>query len=278
MNKLMTATAFAAMIAASGAAMAQTAPAPAAAPAAAPASPHTFTANVAVANEYRYRGISQTNFKPAIQGGFDYSHSSGFYVGNWNSNISWISDSYTTTNNNRTANTTAPIEMDFYAGFKKEVGAGITLDGGFLYYYYPGANMPAGNPNTAELYAAISYGPATLKYSHAVSNLFGTATANGYSDSKNSGYLDLSVNYDTGFWGLTVNSHVGYQKVRGTNPGASYADWKLGLTKDFGGGLTLSAAYIDTNAKKANSNSFYVNPEGKNLGRATGVVTLAKTF
>src|SRR4051812_25230360 len=51
-----------------------------------PASPHTFTGNVAVATDYRFRGISQTFKQPAIQGGFDYSHSSGFYVGNWNSN------------------------------------------------------------------------------------------------------------------------------------------------------------------------------------------------
>jgi uncharacterized protein (TIGR02001 family) len=51
---------------------------------------HTFTANVSLVSDYRYRGISQTNLRPAIQGGFDYSHASGFYVGNWNSSISWL--------------------------------------------------------------------------------------------------------------------------------------------------------------------------------------------
>ena len=61
-------------------------------PAAPEASP--ITANVTVVNDYRYRGISQSNFKPAIQGGFDYAHESGFYIGNWNSSISWISDAY----------------------------------------------------------------------------------------------------------------------------------------------------------------------------------------
>ncbi|MDF9432859.1 hypothetical protein EM868_24250, partial [Cupriavidus gilardii] len=65
-------------------ALAQSAPATAEA-----ASPHTFTANVTLASEYRYRGIMQTNRRPAIQGGFDYSHVSGFYAGNWNSSISW---------------------------------------------------------------------------------------------------------------------------------------------------------------------------------------------
>ncbi|MDF3886765.1 TorF family putative porin, partial [Cupriavidus basilensis] len=81
------------------------APTDAAAAAAADASPHTFTANVTLASEYRYRGLMQTNRRPAIQGGFDYAHSSGFYVGNWNSSISWLGDS--------NPQVSAPIEMDF---------------------------------------------------------------------------------------------------------------------------------------------------------------------
>jgi len=92
------------------AAFAQTAPA--AAPEAPEASP--VTANVTVVNDYRYRGITQTNYQPAIQGGFDYAHESGLYIGNWNSTINWVSN---TTNNG----IKAPIEMDFYGGFKKEL-------------------------------------------------------------------------------------------------------------------------------------------------------------
>ncbi|MDF3885554.1 TorF family putative porin, partial [Cupriavidus basilensis] len=72
--------------------------------AAAEVSPHVFTANVTLASEYRYRGLMQTNRRPAIQGGFDYTHSSGFYLGNWNSSISWLGDS--------NPQVSAPIEMD----------------------------------------------------------------------------------------------------------------------------------------------------------------------
>jgi uncharacterized protein (TIGR02001 family) len=79
-----------------GGALAQSAPAPAPAPA---PEKSPITANVTVVNDYRYRGISQSNFKPAIQGGFDYAHESGFYIGNWNSSISWISDTYTSSGN-----------------------------------------------------------------------------------------------------------------------------------------------------------------------------------
>ena len=133
----------------SSTASAQTAPA--AAPEAAPeaATPGPFTANVTLVNDYRYRGISQSNFQPAIQGGFDYAHSSGFYVGNWNSSISWISDAASTAGNSASA----PIEMDFYAGFKHEWSKGFAADVGVLQYYYPTSNLSAfaTNPNTTEL-------------------------------------------------------------------------------------------------------------------------------
>ena len=71
--------------------------APDAAPAPAPAEakgPHTFTGNVGLFSQYIFRGLTQTNRKPAIQGGFDYAHESGFYAGVWASNISWITDSF----------------------------------------------------------------------------------------------------------------------------------------------------------------------------------------
>jgi len=264
-----------------------------------------ITANVTVVNDYRYRGISQSNFKPAIQGGFDYAHDSGFYIGNWNSSISWIGDSYSATGsnaafNNSKTNVSAPIEMDFYAGFKKElIGEGFASDLGFLQYYYPTSGIPntngaTANPNTSEIYAAQNYtfGPVTgfVKVSYAVSTLFGTANSTG------SYYPDLTVNYDTGIWGLALNGHIGYQYVAGNVPtqnlttlqlpvkslsnstAYSYTDWKLGVTKDFGGGLSGALAYVGTNAATIYGGYAYANPSGKNLGKSTGLVSLTKTF
>ena len=255
------------------AAFAQTAPA-----AEAPAvevSP--ITANVSLVSDYRYRGISQSNLRPAIQGGFDYAHESGFYIGNWNSSIQWV--------NGNSPGVASGIEMDFYAGVKKElIGEGFASDLGVLQYYYPTSGnftSPNVNPNTTEIYAAQNYtfGPVTgfLKFSYAVTNTFG------WNNSSGSYYPDLTANYDTGYWGLAVNAHVGYQKIAGQSvsagvPTASYTDWKLGLTKDFGGGLSLAAAYIGTNAAKSGSTYAYQSPAGKNLGGSTGVVTLTKTF
>ena len=150
-----------------------------------------ITANVTVTNNYIYRGLSQSNYKPAIQGGFDYAHESGFYIGNWNSSISWVSD--------ENLAKSAPIEMDFYGGFKKElIGEGFASDVGILQYYYPtsGISTASGyvNPNTTEIYVAqnATFGPVTgfLKFSYALSNTFGTASSTG------SNYSDLTANYD----------------------------------------------------------------------------------
>jgi uncharacterized protein (TIGR02001 family) len=263
------------------------------------------TANVTVVNDYRYRGISQSNFKPAIQGGFDYAHESGFYIGNWNSSISWISDAYgknggVSGKNLTLGSVSAPVEMDFYAGYKKElIGEGFASDFGVLQYYYPTSGIPANgnlstNPNTTELYVAqnFTFGPVTgfAKFSYAVSTLFGNVNSTG------SYYPDLTVNYDTGVWGLALNGHVGYQYVAGNQPAQatvwnqntipnmsnstlySYTDWKLGVTKDFGGGLSLAAAYVGTNAATVKGSYAYSSPSGNNLGRGGAVVSLTKTF
>lgn len=223
-------------------------------------SAYTLSANLSVASQYRYRGLMQTNNQPAVQGGFDFSHESGFYLGNWNSNVSWLSDG--------NADVSAPIEMDFYGGYKGRLFDTVPFDLGVLQYYYPG-DYPSGHtsPDTTELYAGAGYGPVFVKYSYAVTNLFGFAHSDG------SQYVDLSGNFDTGVWGLTVNTHVGYQYVRNVDD-ASYWDWKLGLTKDFGNGWSASAAYLDTNADRA----VYTNAKGRYMGRATGLLTVTRTF
>jgi uncharacterized protein (TIGR02001 family) len=279
MNTFKKTTLALAISALAGGALAQSAPAPAPEPEKSP-----ITANVTVVNDYRYRGISQSNFNPAIQGGFDYAHESGFYIGNWNSSISWITDQYGPVVGGPIKS--APIEMDFYAGFKKElIAPGFASDIGVLQYYYPISGVVDTslfkNFNTTEIYAAQNFtvGPLTgfVKFSYAVTTLFG------FYGSTGSNYADLTVNYDTGIWGITANAHVGQQTFAGNNAAGvsnsslyTYTDWKLGLTKDFGGGLSLSAAYVDTNAKSANWT--YPATSSKNLGGAGAVVALTKTF
>lgn len=222
------------------------------------ASGHGFdlTANVTVASQYRYRGIMQTNNKPALQGGFDVTHSSGFYIGNWNSTISWLDDT--------DPDVSAPLEMDFYGGFRGNITPDVTFDVGVLQYYYPGGYT---SPDTTEAYAGIGYGPVSFKYSHAFTNLFGVP------DSKNSQYYDLRGSFETGVWGLNLDAHVGYQKVRNLDDG-SYTDWSLGVSKAWGRNITTTLAYIDTNADR----NVYVNSSGRYTGRATALLSVTASF
>ena len=131
-RKTLAALSLAAVTGVPGMAAAQTA-APAAA---APPSDHTFTGNVGLFSEYRFRGISQTFGKPALQGGFDYAHASGLYLGNWNSNVS-----------SGAGFPAGNLEMDMYGGWKKSWDD-WGLDLGFIYYYYPGSDANAASGTT----------------------------------------------------------------------------------------------------------------------------------
>ena len=216
-------------------------------------SPHSLSANVSLTSDYVFRGVSQTQGGPAIQGGFDYSHASGFYVGTWASNVSWVStkdplpggsgDGWFKDNNS--------MEIDLYGGYKGEVGD-LGYDVGVITYYYPGDQIPASSgatdPDTTELYLGASWKFLSAKYSYTASDRFvGWSTSSG-GKTRGSYYAELNGNFDLGNgWGLL--GHVGYQDVKDNND-ASYTDWKVGVSKDVGFG-TIALAYTDTNADKA---------------------------
>jgi uncharacterized protein (TIGR02001 family) len=213
--------------------------------------------NIGAVTDYRFRGISQTRLKPAIQGGLDYGFAGGLYVGVWATNIKWIKD----------FGGDADVEIDVYGGWKGEVMKDLTLDVGVLTYQYP-SNKLVPSANTTELYGALTYGPATLKYSHATTNTFANP------NSKNSFYVDLSAGFDVG-GGVTLTPHIGYQKIKGDfEDVATYTDYSIGVSKDFSG-FVVSATVIGTDADK----TFYSSPvNGKELGKPTLVLGVKKTF
>jgi uncharacterized protein (TIGR02001 family) len=209
--------------------------------------------NAALTSDYRYRGLSQSRLDPALQGGADYVHNpTGLYAGTWLSTIKWTKD----------LGGSGDIEWDMYGGKRGNLSADITYDVGGLYYFYPGNGLSP-NANTFELYGQLGYGPAYVKYSHSLTNLFGTA------DSKGSGYLDVGANLDVGN-GFTLNLHAGHQEVR-HNDAASYSDYKVGITKDLGV-CSVALAYI-----KASTHA-YLGPSAENLGKSGAVLTVSKTF
>lgn len=212
--------------------------------------------NVGATSDYRYRGISQTRLKPALQGGVDFS-AGGLYLGAWASNIKWIED----------FGGDAKVEIDLYGGYKGELAKDLTYDVGVLTYQYP-SNKLGTNANTTEIYGALTYGPATVKLSKSLTNTFGNA------DSKSSYYLDVSAGFDVG-GGVMLTPHIGYQKIGGTySVEGTYTDYALTVSKDFSG-LVLSAALVGTDADKV----FYSSPvNGKELGKAGLVVGVKYNF
>lgn len=217
-------------------------------------SAHSFSANVSVVSDYRFRGFTQTNFRPALQGGFDYSHSSGFYAGNWNSNVS--DDLFPGGN----------LEMDFYAGYAHEFNNGLGLDLGVLYYYYPGTTAAKGGTiSNTELYVGLSYGAFSAKYSHGVSDFFGAP------DSRNNFYVELGADFELGDgWGL--NAHVGYQKLKNDPVLKGYVDYSAGITKDLQGWI-LGASVVATNHR-----DWYQTDKGRDAGRPGVLVSLSRSF
>jgi uncharacterized protein (TIGR02001 family) len=222
--------------------------------------------NIGAVTDYRYRGISQSKLRPAVQGGLDYT-AGGFYVGVWASSIRWTKEAFKAANQSGGNN----IEIDLYGGYKGEITKGLSYDVGVLTYQYPSNDikkLTGETANTTEIYGAMTYGPATLKYSHVVSNgLFGAP------DSKNGYYIDLSAGFEiTDGWMLTP--HVGHQRYKGPASGAaSYWDYALTVSKDFSG-LVPSLAVVANSKIK---DSFYT-VNGKDLAKTTLVLGVKYNF
>lgn len=244
---------------------------------------HSLTGNATVASDYRFRGVSQTFRGPAFQGGFDYAHASGFYMGNWNSNVSGISYP-----------NGAGVEMDFYGGFKKSFGD-VGFDVGYLYYFYPSARAVSatlGNRkfDNQEFYVGASWKWISAKVNYSTSNYFGLDGVMARSffahrdtgvalpdrgRSRGSMYYDLSINYEV-VPKLTLNAHVGRTDVKNYGE-LDYTDYKLGATYDLNGWL-LGAAWVSTNANKAWYYARDAAGKTKQTGTSGAVLSVGKTF
>ncbi len=257
-----------------------------AAPALAAAESSPVTGNMTIASDYRFRGVSQTYLGPAIQGGVDYAHASGVYLGNWNSNVS--SSAYSGGSG---------IEMDFYGGWKKSYGD-VGIDIGAIYYFYPKAEWNANTGSTAgdakfdnlEIYFGASWKWLSAKFSYALTDYFGLGNeqaGGGYWVNKSTGaalgsrggsdgtwYLDLTATVPM-TRELSIVAHYGMLEVEKYGE-LDYKDWKLGLTYDLNGWI-LGAAYVDTDA----DNNFYYtagSKGNKETAKSTIVFSVMKTF
>jgi uncharacterized protein (TIGR02001 family) len=239
--------------------------APVVAPAVEAVPVNTIAYNVGLYSQYIFRGLTQTANKLAIQGGVDYTHASGFYLGTWASNVSWLED-YTGPGYQNSS-----LELDLYGGYRGAI-KDVAYDVGLLQYVYPGTPK-AGQvrAETTEVYGSLAYKWVTAKLSVAVSDkVFANVNASG------TYYADITANYpvtDT----ITATAHVGRQEYSGSgNDNYSYTDWKIGASKAFANGVTVGAYYTDTNAKVAGYGP--ANYVGGNIADAQGTIYVQKTF
>ena len=198
-----------------------------------------LTGNISLTSNYKSRGqdqdVSKTKaFKPALQGGFDYAFGeSGWYVGNWNSSVDWLSGN--------------SFEADFYGGYKFKAGD-VDMDVGALTYAYPGNSVG----NTTELYGAATFGPVTAKYSHTVSkDYFGWASTKPGQSGRNTGYLNFAFAQEVAPH-VTLKASLGFTRFATDIKDLgvpNYMDYSVGGAYDFGSGLSLGAAVVGANKK-----------------------------
>lgn len=192
----------------------------------------TFTGNVGLTTDYVFRGISQTNGNPAIQGGLDYVNGA-FYAGTWMSNTDFGPFGGNT-------------ELDLYAGWTPTVGP-VALNLGVLGYFYPGAHDDAAEFNYYELKGTATITPFTGF------SLTGSAyySPDFFGETGNALYLEIAGAYTVSDK-ISISGAFGNQKIDDVNGPAAggtdgdYNTWNLGLTYTIGNGLSVDGRYIDT--------------------------------
>ena len=215
------------------------------------------TTNLGATSDYRFRGISQTQNAPALQGGIDYADKSGFYVGNWNSSVS--SQLYTNGSG---------LESDLYAGYKKEV-VGVTLDVGSYNYFYPRASVGKTNYDTKEVYLGVAKGPVSVKVSQSLGDYFAT------SNSRGTRYYQADVAYPIAGTKASVLAHAGKTDIA-NNTTLDYNDYNFGLGYNIAG-FDVSAKYY-TNSNKTSTFQTANTLNGQKLYKNAAVLSVSKTF
>ena len=189
----------------------------------APAFAGDISANVALTTNYLFRGISQTgedHVSPAIQGGLDWSHDSGFYLGAWGSNVQ-LADF----NKNGLTGKTADMELDLYGGFGGETSGGLGYDAGLLYYVYP---------NTDKLDFLEIYGGVTYTFGTVNTGVTGYYSPDYFAETGSSFYINFAADMPLPA-DFTAAGSIGYQWIDDNNTFGTpdYLDWKVGVSHPF---------------------------------------------
>jgi len=225
----------------------------------APASDFTVTGGATVVSDYRFRGISQTDKRFAVQGTIGVSHASGLYVGVWGSSI----DEYVAAAGDQ--------EIDLYGGYTKTFGA-ATVDVGLLYYYYPGSSgiVPGYNSDFFEPYASVkgTFGPVTAKLGVAYAPKQSALSIGAGKEDNLYTYGELS-----GALGpISLTGHLGHSFGPSyLTIGKEYTDWSVAANYTWNH-LTFGVSYVDTNKDLASPIT------GRNISKAGVVGSIGVAF
>lgn len=179
--------------------------------------------NLAVTTDYVFRGITQTDFDPALQGGLDYAFGdSGFYAGVWASNVDF-------------ADPDGPdLEVDATIGYSFDLAEDWNLDLHAVRYTYLGERDVYGSIDYNEYFAALAWSEM-LTFTVAYSD-----------DYANAGFSSMYYNLG-GSWELgnefSLNAGMGYTDYADDN--GSYTDWNIGVSRQFGP-VNAALNYYDT--------------------------------
>ena len=241
------------------------APAPAADGDTAPPPAFTLNGGATVVSDYRFRGLSQTNIKPALQGSLTVTHSSGIYLSVWGSSI----DDYVADFGDQ--------ELDLIGGWKKTFKSGTTLDIGVLYYWYPGSDQGCGckyYSDFFEPYIALSHtiGPVTAKATINYAPSQRALALGGKNQDNLYGALDFSVGVPK--TPVSFSAHLGHNFEKSfLSTGRTYTDWGVGMSiawKQF----SIGVSYVDTDLPKNWATSF----TGKDIAKPGVVATVGVSF
>ena len=265
---------------------------------AADTAPYTVTGNVGFVSDYVFNGISQTFRAPAIQGGIDYVHTNGVYLGTWASNVS--GNQYTN----------ASMEWDMYGGYNGKVNDDLGYQVGLLEVMYPGGKAnnspvvgtlttPYKKWDTTSVILGATWVGVNVKYTRTLNNWYGidanglapamwaagdtaasgatgaTTADKANANSKGSGYLEANYTY-TFAEDVALALHAGHQKIANFSK-LSYTDFKIGISKPYAG-FTFGLAYTKTNATDNNLYHLKINGDDKKMGGSIFALSVSRSL
>ena len=232
---------------------------------------YTLSSNIGIFSQYVFRGITYSDRRPALQGGFDYANNNGWYAGVWGSSLE------------EGDNAGNSLEVDLYGGYSHQFTDDFSMSAGLLQFYYPDHKKYNGESfDTTEANISATWKWFTAKYNRTLTDWGGvnnhSAGIDGYANGNTKGtqYYQLDFNYTLPM-DVNFTAHVGREDVTHYSQ-FNYTDYMVGVSKTFSvgntDGWTVGVNYTDTNASKA----WWTGTSGHNRGDSQWIAYLSRSF